>query len=197
MVVFDLMTIMKMTRGTIGLPFPQSLKDESRGMVAGNFHNNSNNYYDIHTSQSMRGKQLYKLSNIGSWMFMPLYLNGIELPNAFINISSQKTIIETPMTDFDDTVKEIINIQGYNMKLIFTVINDDGSYPEEWLYTLRDLYKLKKMLTLDCALSDAFLQSKDNCIITSLSISDMQGIENSQVFELQLKSDIYLELEIK
>jgi hypothetical protein len=199
MVVFDLYNILKITKGVVGLPFPQNLKDESRGMVGAKFPGEKGKfegYYDIHTSQSFRGKPLYKLSDIGSWIFMPCYLNGYELPNAFINISGQKTIVETPMTDFEGTVKEIINNQDYNIKLIFTAINNDGSYPEEWLYTVRELYKLKQILTLDCAVSDAFIQAKDNVVITSLNVAEMQGIENAQVFELNLKSDTYMELEI-
>ncbi len=195
MVVFDLYNILKIAKGVVGLPFPQNLKDESRGMVAAEFPNQIN-YVNKYEMKSKRGKPLYKQNALGAWIFMPCYLNGIELPNAFINISGQKTIVETPMTDFEGTVKEIINNQDYNIKLIFTAINSDGSYPEEWLYTVRELYKLKQILTLDCAVSDAFIQPKDNVVITSLNVAEMQGIENAQVFELNLKSDTYMELEI-
>ncbi|MCX6232614.1 MAG: DUF6046 domain-containing protein [Bacteroidetes bacterium] len=196
MVVFELSKILGMARGTIGLPFPQVLKDESHGMVANEFPENIT-YVNKYEKQSKRGKPLYKQNALGVWYFMPVYLNGIEFPNAYINISTQKTLVETPMTSVEGTVKEIINNQDYNIKLIFTAINYDGTYPEEWLYTVKNLYNKKEILTLDCAVSDAFIQPKENCIIVGMpELANMQGIENAQTFELTLKSDFYLELEV-
>ena len=197
MIVFELGTILGMTRGTIGLPFPLPLINNSKGMVGKDFPEKLNISFDKDTAQSKKGKPLYMMNKVGVWEFMPVFLNDIYLPNALVNITSQKTIIETPMTDFEGTVKEIINVQDWGIKILFTVINEDGSYPEDWLYTMNDLYKLKEILTIDCPFTDAFLQAKDNCIITRLDPLDMQGIENAQVFELSLKSDRYLELEIK
>ncbi len=197
MEVYDLNTILGMTRGTIGLPFPLPLIDDPKGMVADDFPDKITIGWKKDTAQSKMGKPLYMMNKLGVWEFMPVFLNDIYLPNALVNITGQKTIIETPMTDFEGTVKEIINVQDWGLKIIFTVINEDGSYPEDWLYTMNDLYKLKEILTIDCAFTDAFLQAKDNCLITGLEPLNMQGIENAQVFEISLKSDRYLELEIK
>ena len=138
---------------------------------------------------------------LGQRVFMPAFIaledgSQHEIQCPLITISGQKTIVETSLVNQPGTVKEFINIQDYSIRIVSTIINRYGTYPEGVVYEFAKLIAINKVLTLKCALTDLFLQAKDNVVVTGFNTPDMQGIINAQVLEINLKSNWYYELEL-
>lgn len=193
MISHDLYMILATVYGKTGLPFPTRPAADRSIPIAGEFSEASE---VKHNERSMFDKPLYRTNALGRSEFLPATLEGVALPNSLVNISGKKKIQETEMTGANGSVKEIINIQDYSIRIICTEIYPDNTWPESTLHTLKRLWDENRALTLECPLTDIFLQAKDNVVITDIKLPDMMGIENAQVFELQLVSDTYFELEI-
>lgn len=194
MIAHDLYYILSSVYGATGIPFPGRPAPESSKMVAGEFTES----LSITTNEtSQLSKPLYSQNSLGQRVFLPVTLDGIVLPNPLVSISGKKTIVETPMVGANGSVKEVINIQDYTIKVICTEIWPSNVWPESGLIMMRDVWLKNKTLTIECPLTDIFLQAKDNCVITGISMPDMRGIENAQVYEINLVSDTYFELEQK
>jgi len=193
MITLDINYILATVYGKIGLPFPAMPSGFNGNPVAEAF---SETQTVVKKDRSFFDKPLYRDNVLGRPEFLPATLENIALPNSLVTITGQKTIVETPMVGADGSVKEIINLQDYRIKIICTEIYPDNTWPENTLHTINRLYRENKTLTLQCPLTDIFLQAKDNVVITSISLPDMMGIENAQVFELNMVSDTYFELEI-
>ncbi len=198
MIIYDVNLIRGMILGTIGLPFPMPITDKTSVIVNHDFPNTLPSNPDKYSLKGSFQSPLYKMSALGVPMFLPATLDGVELENPIITITGRKKIVETEMTGFDGSVKEIINLQDYAIKINCTLVAEPGSiWVEQPIIELKELYKKNKALTLRCALTDLFLQPKNNVVITGFNLPDMQGIENAQVVELDMLSDKYFELEIK
>lgn len=194
MIAHDLYFILSTVYGKTGIPFPAMPQEGKNGLISPDF----KEYPVVTTSEtSQLGKPLYRKNLLGQRVFLPITLDGIVLPNPLASISGKKTIVETPMVGANGTVKEIINIQDYTIKIICTEIWPSNVWPEAGLMIMRDVWAKNKTLTIECALTDVFLQAKDNCVITGISLPDMMGIENCQIYEINLVSDTYFELEQK
>lgn len=193
MISHDLRYILATVYGKTGIPFPATPNEATGGIIADQF---SESLTREKERVSKFGKPLYGTNLLGRPVFLPCTLDGIELPNPIITITGKKTIVETPMTGGNGTVKEIINIQDYNIRIICTDIRPDNLWPEDGLHEIKRIWAKNKALTLESALSDIFLQAKDNVVITGFSLPEMRGIENAQVCEISLVSDFYFELEL-
>lgn len=193
MITLDINYILSTVYGKIGLPFPGMPTSRPVNPVAESFHENKE---VVRKDRSFFDKPLYRDNALGRPEFLPATLENITLPNSLVTITGRKTIVETPMVGADGTVKEIINIQDYSIKIICTEIYPDNTWPESTLHTINRLYRENRTLTLQCPLTDIFLQAKDNAVITGITLPDMMGIENAQVFEINLISDSYFELEL-
>jgi len=197
----DLYNILR-TTGVIAPPFPFPILPGSDNPIARSFTTALQKATQKRAnSQGRNETPLWGESLLGRPVFMPAKMAigddyEIELPSPLITISGQKTIVETPLVGQDGTVKEYINIQDYSIKIVITIINKDDTYPESKFYEFVKLWKKKEVMTLKCALTDLFLQAKDNAVITGFNTPDMQGIINAQVIEYTLKSDWYYELEL-
>jgi len=198
---FDISNILR-TIGVPPLPFPMPLIPE-RHSDAREFSQTMTKAEQKRANQGGRKETaLWGKNLLGQPVFMPAWLAKgddfeIELQNPLVIISATKSIVETNLVGQNGTVKEFINTQDYSIRIISTIINKDGTFPESKLYEYVKLVKRNEILTLKCALTDLFLQAKDNVVITGFSVPDMQGIINAQVLEIQLKSDWYYELELK
>ena len=64
-----------------------------------------------------------------------------DLPYPVISISSRKTIIETPLTERRGTVKELVNIQDYEITIKGFLITGANEFPESDVTTLRNIYE--------------------------------------------------------
>ena len=116
------------------------------------------------------------------------------LPYPVISITSRKTIIETPLTERRGTVKELINIQDYEIVVKGFIISNTNEFPEADVTTLRDLYEQNIALSIQCPLTDIFLlrpdrSGSDQVVIKELIFPSIAGVKNVRPYELRLVSD--------
>ena len=142
---------------------------------------------------------------MGKWVYCPIKINGTPIPNSLIGLTGKKKIVETPLISGIGSVKEIIQQEDYQIKILAVCASDDGTYPDYvandasniGVTAMSELFKLNELLILDSPISDIFLQKQKNFILTGIDIPPMPGVMNTQVIEFTGISDTYFELEIK
>lgn len=155
----------------------------------------------VRKSQRLKaGTLLRKKGANGQYYFMPVILKSkegkaYEIPNAIISLTGKKTIVETPMVGRKGAVKELINIDDYEISIQGVASADD--FPQDALQELNELYSLNEALTLECALTDVVLGENPTVVIKSIDLSDMKGTECFQVFKMSLTTDYSFELIIQ
>lgn len=178
-----------------GLPFPAGFIPEPppTGFVAKDF--TLNETAPEPKMVAALGATLRKRDKTGRMYFMPVTLADYELPNAIIGFQGKKNIVETKMVGRMGTVKELVNIDDYDITISGTVMADD--FPEEELARLNDLYIKNESVVLKCALTDIFMEKDDKVIIKSLDIPEARGAETWRNFTLKLVTDKNFELTIE
>jgi hypothetical protein len=192
----------------VALPFPASVSvdpsvsigetfkpaNDSKDVkpVADQFNYESSTGKDI----SALGERYWGENLLGLRVFMPVKLGGIELPNPNISITGRMNIVETVIvgSDVEGTVKEEICTNDYDINIRMYAFDDSGLYPEQLVKSLVKLWKERKLLTIECVLTDFFLQAKDNCIITGINFPEQEASEDMQFIEFSLRSDREYEL---
>lgn len=142
------------------------------------------------------GSTLRKKDAQGRWYFMPVVLEHkgteYEIPNAVISIRGKKSIVETAMVGRKGTVKELISIDDYEIRIAGVCLDVD--FPDQQINELGELYNINESVTLKCALTDIFLDEEDKVVIKSIDFAEMKGCETAQVFTMELMTDRSFEL---
>lgn len=199
--------ILNKVYGPKGLPFPSGpLEGEGTaiagvGRIAEGF-DATEQYVDT-TKRSDLGTEVRKYDGkyLGSYEFLPATIkskslpDGYGLPNALVIISGEKSIVETDVVDVG-TVFEKVFTRPYDISIICTLIGNQKEWPERDLKKMAALWQEDNLVTLQCALTDIFLQAKDNFLITKISFLDAQGAENVEVIQIDGRSNIDFKLEL-
>ena len=181
--------------GYKGLPYPGVwFPEKKRANDNGGYeYSGSNKQVKTH---SETGSLLRRRDSLGRYYFLPVTLvhkgKEYEIPNAVISLTGKKTIIETAMVGRKGSVKELINIDDYEINVQGVALSDD--FPESILSELEELYNINESITLKCALTDIFLDEDDRVVIKSIELSDMKGTEEFQVLKMNLVTDRNFEL---
>lgn len=181
--------------GYKGLPYPGVWFPEKKRANdnVGYEYSGSNKQVKTH---SETGSLLRRRDSLGRYYFLPVTLvhkgKEYEIPNAVISLTGKKTIIETAMVGRKGSVKELINIDDYEINVQGVALSDD--FPESILSELEELYNINESITLKCALTDIFLDEDDRVVIKSIELSDMKGTEEFQVLKMNLVTDRNFEL---
>lgn len=118
-----------------------------------------------------------------------------DLPWPIISISSRKKIVETELTERRGTVKELINIQDYEITIRGFLINGiESDYPEDDVDKLREMHEQLSSISMSCALTDLFLlrndrSGSDKVVIRELDFPELPGVQNIQPYVMRLVSD--------
>ncbi|PZP40642.1 MAG: hypothetical protein DI598_19205 [Pseudopedobacter saltans] len=146
-------------------------------------------------------------SSLGQYTFMPVFINGYELPNALIMITGEKGIIETDLTEVG-TVFEKVYDRPYDIQILIQLIGENKQWPREQFRDITRIYKGEDLNTgqdlnndlvaLKCALTDYFLDAntKLNFLITKISVLDNGGSESNEFIQIDGRSNIDFELEL-
>ena len=120
-----------------------------------------------------------------------------ELPHPVVSISSKKTIIETALTERRGTVKELINIEDYQITIRGLIIGGTNELPEADVAKLVDIYELNVAVTITNALTDIFLLKggSERVVIKSLDFPEVKGVKNVRGYTLVMVSDQSFSLE--
>lgn len=191
MAEINIADLLRKLYGGKGLAFPGKPNMEKVSPVAGDFAAPVQSMRE----RSRKGTPLWGQNLLGRPVFLPAKLEGIDLPNPLISISGEKAIVETDIVDVG-TVFEKVFTKPYQVSIICTLISEDGSWPEDELISMYNIWKKDDVLTLECALTDIYLQPKNNFILVYKDLLDMQGVENVQVIQFTGRSNIDFELEI-
>ncbi len=121
-------------------------------------------------------------------------LFDLQLQYPVVSVTSRKTIIETPLTERRGTVKELINIQDYEIVIRGFIIGQSHEFPEDRVAKLRNVYEKNVALSIKCPLTDIFLlrpdrSGSDQVVITQLIFPAVTGVKNVRPYELHLVSD--------
>jgi hypothetical protein len=121
-------------------------------------------------------------------------LKSWNLPNPVISLTCRKTIIRTPMTERRGTVKELINIEDYVIRIRCMAIAGTNELPEDQVRQLRELFESGIGVSIQNAITDIFLlrpdrSGSDNVVISDLHFAEVVGVKNVRGFELTLESD--------
>lgn len=140
------------------------------------------------------GSPYFKRDATGREYYMPITLGGIELPNAMMRISGQKEILKTPLQGQRGTVKELINIDDYQITIRGLIIGEQPEYPEDMVKQLRKLYERNEAIELRCPISDIFLvtperEGFDKVVIEAIDFPEVNGTMNVRPYEIRLISD--------
>jgi hypothetical protein len=134
--------------------------------------------------------QLNAFMPTGEPIFLPCRIGGLLLPNEpTISISNRKTIVETPMVGRNGTVKELINLEDYELTIRGIALNhqDTINYPEDMIKALHQLYRRNESLEIECGLT-ALLNLK-YIVLKSFSLPEMQGVQHAQAYEFTAVTD--------
>ena len=117
-----------------------------------------------------------------------------ELPYPVISVTSKKTIVETLLTERRGTVKELINVQDYEIVIKGFLIGSSNDFPEAEVTKLRTIYEQNAALSIQCPLTDIFLlrpdrSGSDQVVIRELSFPAITGIKNVRPYQLRMVSD--------
>lgn len=147
--------------------------------------------------QSVNGSPLRKYTG-GIYYFMPVTITHggkiWEFDNAIVSISGIKLIVETALVGRQGTVKELINIKDYEIKLVALLQGDD--YPEQDVMDVVKLWEINENVKMACAVTDYFLKDEDRVVIKKIDFPAMEGEEDSQAVVMTLVSDQNFELEL-
>ena len=167
----------------------------------------------LRKDQGAQGSPYYSQDIQGREYYMPVTLTytdnahgtlpdgsslGIQtkwnLPYPVISVSSRKVIVETPLTERRGTVKELINIQDYEIVIKGFITGNTNEFPEADVTTLRTIYEQNSAISIQCPLTDIFLlrpdrTGSDQVVIKELSFPAVSGVKNVRPYEIRMVSD--------
>ena len=149
------------------------------------------------------GSPYYAHDEAGVEYFLPVILSyekdgstiELSLPYPVVSVTSKKTIIETPLTERGGTVKELVNVQDYEIVVKGFIVNNAGNeFPEQQVAALRGIYEQNAALSIQCPLTDIFLlrpgrSGSDKVVVRDMKFPAVTGIKNVRPYELHLVSD--------
>ncbi len=140
--------------------------------------------------------------HLGRLYFMPVYIavDGatIEIPHAVISFTGKKTIVETPLTGRNSSVKELISTDDYEISITGVIESKDHrNYPEVEVKQMSQLFERNEAVELICALGDLLLGENTMIVLKSCRFPAVETVEYAQVVELTAVSDRPFELEIE
>jgi hypothetical protein len=140
-----------------------------------------------------QGTPYFKKDQFGREYYMPVILNGHELPYPVMSVECATTVVSTPMVDINGSVDEIISIDNYIFTVRGIIISADHSYPESEIRNLRALHSAGMSYSITNAITDIFLlhpdrKGYDKVIIRKLTFPETRGVTNTRGYEMLLSS---------
>lgn len=136
------------------------------------------------------GSPLYKAmpnDALGRYWFLPTTIDGVVMPNSVIRISCQKNVVVTPLVKRKGTVKELINIDDYNIRIMGFIIGDE--FPDDGMKLLADQWKKNISLKIENAVTDYFLDKDDKVVLIKIDLPEATGIKGVRKYSIDMLSD--------
>jgi hypothetical protein len=125
-------------------------------------------------------------------LFMPMSINGYQLPNEpILTIKLQKKIVKTQLygNTRKGTVKETVSTDDYSIDVRGIAINyyDKYNYPAEIVSKLNELVKLNESLLVKSPLTR--LMGIDRVVIENFELIPTPGVQHVQAYRMSMSSD--------
>ena len=122
------------------------------------------------------------------------------LPYSVISISGKKTIVKTPLAERKGTVKELYNVDDYDISIKGFLIDEANRlWPESQIDDLKRIYENQLAVGLDNALTNIFLKDQGQRVV--IETLDFPPVEGGRIhirpFSMKLESDSVFTLELK
>lgn len=181
--------------GYKGIPYPMGFVRNPRDKA-----------FNDPSGDLVQGTRLRQLGPHGIWYFMPVFVkhpritatqnsgdrgaaNTLQLPHAVIGITGKKTIVSTPMVGHNGVVKELINVDDYKITIAAFIQSKDGSYPDEQISQIRELFNINESVELISVLTDLVLDPEDKVVITHIEYPSIPGVEDGQAIKMECVTD--------
>jgi len=188
MIELDLNTLYKNAFGIRGIPVG-NIQEPS---IAAADQLDHNHIKPVGAQTLLYDSRLTKTTAIGTALFMPCMIGGIQLPNEpIITINIKKKVVETPLygSKRKGTVKEIISIEDYIMSIKGVAINynDSVNYPSDQVEQLNELFLKNEALEIICPLTQ--LLGIEYIVIKNFALPEMIGVQHAQAYQFAAVSD--------
>lgn len=150
---------------------------------------------------SNTGAPLWKRTKLGTIEYLPVILAGVEIPHALISITGKKNIVETAIYGQPLTIKELVNVDDYQIKITGLFINDESNdFPEDEINKFIKLWNINSSVEIVNVLTDLLLANIDGehpkVVIKNFSMPEMKGVQHAQIIQIDCVSDIPFEIEL-
>lgn len=199
----SLNTLLNRITPKVGLPFPGKSQEGDGVRIASAFPGGSSPAAFAEQVNAW-GRKITRIDDtaLGRYVFMPVSIDGYDLPNPLIMITGEKAIIETDLTEVG-TVFEKAYMRPYDIQILVQLQGENRLWPERQFKEVTNIWKGADLVRLDCALTDYFLVPSQidehslNFLVTKISVLDNAGSESTEFIQLEGRSNIEFELEIK
>lgn len=169
---------------------------------------------DIRIADALPRKEVSKLGQpyyfkdiLGQEFFLPVTINGMNIPFAVMGMTWKKTFVSTGMPERGGTVKELISIDDYTFNIKGILVDLHGNFPEWGIMDLHKMFQVNRSVEMRSVISDIVLSGKSNTnrddpqghrvVIKEIKWPAVSGVEHAKPFEIDCESDLIFDLEIK
>lgn len=155
---------------------------------------------------SKLGQPFWFTDTLGREFFLPVTINGMDIPFAVLGMTWKKTIVSTAMPERGGSVNELISIDDYTFNLKGILVDEEGNFPDGGIMSLHDMFQINASVVMRSVLSDIVLTGKSNnkkddpfghrVIIKEMKWPATSGVEHAKPFEMDLVSDMIFDLEM-
>lgn len=203
---YNIVNLLTSIIGYRGLPFPGGFLPKR---PVGNYRGEE--FEGLNTAPAPRqeyvkGTRLYAQDLLGRWYFMPVYIKHpdireaghmLELPNAVMSIACSKNIVRTQLVGRKGSVKELIGLDDYKISIAAFIQSPDGSYPEQQITRMKELWQVNESVELVSAFTDLLLDEEDRVVLTSIEFPPTPGVEDGQAVRIECETDAAMNLIIQ
>jgi hypothetical protein len=124
-----------------------------------------------------------------------MVLDGIKLQPAIITVQGRKNVITTAVAGKDISVKEIISLEDWAVKIHgFCISPMQGEFPEAELIKIIKTFRKNQAIPVECEYLRHF--NIFDLVITDINFPDMAGYSDVVAWEIDALSDEVVELEL-
>lgn len=167
--------------------------------------------YTINKAEKVQQDQIFsgipvveKSALTGREVFLPVKLRNedsdetLVIEAATIRVAYKNTIIRTPVSERQGTVKEQYAGGDYVFTIKGVLISKDGKMPDSEIWLLKEFAKNISRIYLDNALAELFMDADNNVVIESLEFPEHEGKNiRHKPFVLVCESDLIQTLEVE
>ena len=114
----------------------------------------------------------------------------IDIACATVRVSTQRTVIRTPIAERAGTVKELYGQDDWRFTIKGVLIDRWGNLPEEKIMLLKRIFEMRRPVELRNAYTDLFLEDSKRVALLSLEFPEIEGKSlRMRSFVLQAESD--------